>query len=291
MLANHLQVTCESLALARPYRHIKAAHNHGKIEPHLQFIGSTTRTQSPLIQNNMVITLSTLQKHRREHVTRALCQSVRLRVLVACECSQMVCQAFRNLGHLAFSCDIECVRSWQHLDWHIPADATPYIQGKSQFVTQDGIYHNLRQWDLIICHPPCTYLCVVSAVHMRIHGQINQERRDKQIKAVQFFNLCLQANAPYVAVENPLPMAMAELPKPTTYIDPSWFGEKYTKRTLLWLKNLPPLLPTVTNPWAKEFVRASKGKWRSGTFPNVAKAMAEQWSQHILNDIANQFAR
>lgn len=238
----------------------------------------------------MVITLSTLEKHRRDNVTAALCQSVRLRVLVACECSQMVCQAFRERGHLAFSCDIQCVRNYQHLDWHIPGDATPYIQGLSQFVTQDGIYHNLRQWDLIICHPPCTYLCRVSSVHMYIDGHINEERLAKQKQAVEFFNICLNAQAPYVAVENPVPMAMANLPKPTTYIDPSWFGEKYTKKTLLWLRNLPPLLTTITNPSTKEFVHSSKGKWRSRTFPKVAEAMAEQWSFYILNDITNQYA-
>lgn len=238
----------------------------------------------------MVITLTTLEKHRRSLVTSALCQRVRLRVLVACECSQMVTQAFRELGHLAFSCDIQCVRNYQHLEWHIPGDATPYIQGLSQFVTQDGLYHNLRSWDLIICHPPCTYLCRVSSVHMYVDGQINQERLAKQIQARQFFDICLNAKAPYVAVENPVPMAMAELPQPTTYVDPSWYGHKYTKKTLLWLRNLPPLLPTITNTKAKEFVHASKGKWRSRTFPGLAKAMATQWSQYILDDISKQYA-
>ena len=285
-----LQITCSSLASHLNLHDPMPLYMPRKIRVQLRLVGGTTRTFTSLIHSHMVLTLTSLQQHRREHVTASMCQSVRLRVLVACECSQMVCQAFRELGHLAFSCDIECVRNYQHLDWHIPADATPYIQGKSQFVTQDGIYHNLRQWDLIICHPPCTYICRVSSVHMYIDGQINQERLAKQKQAVAFFNLCLNANAPYVAVENPLPMAMAGLPKPTTYIDPSWFGEKYTKETLLWLRNLPPLLPTITNPWAKEFVRASKGKWRSRTFPKVAKAMAEQWSFHILNDITQQYA-
>lgn len=238
----------------------------------------------------MVITLSTLQSHRRTQVTRTMCQSVRLRVLIACEVSQQVCQAFRDLGHLAFSCDTQCVRSTQHLEWHIPGDATPYLNGLSQFVTQDGIFHNLRSWDLIIAHPPCTYLCKVSSVHMYVNGNIDESRRQKQIQATNFFNICLHANAPYVAVENPLPMAMAGLPHPTTYIDPSWFGHKYTKKTLLWLRNLPPLLPTITNPSTKEFVHSSRGKWRSKTFTGVAQAMATQWSQYILDDITKQYA-
>ncbi|MBR2556434.1 MAG: hypothetical protein IKE94_16425, partial [Aeriscardovia sp.] len=89
----------------------------------------------------------------------------------------------------------------------------------------------------------------------------------------------------YVAVENPLPMARAKLPKPSCFIHPSWFGVKYTKKTLYWLRNLPPLMPTVTYPNPKSFVNCSRGKYRSRTFPEVAKAIALQWSQYILDEI------
>ena len=99
---------------------------------------------------------------------------------------------------------------------------------------------------------------------------------------------CLEANANYVAVENPLPMARAQLPKPTSYVDPSWYGHKYTKKTLYWLRNLPPLLPTVTNPDAKSFVYSSRGKYRSRTFEGVAEAMADQWGSFILDDLKNK---
>jgi hypothetical protein len=102
--------------------------------------------------------------------------------------------------------------------------------------------------------------------------------------AADFFRRCLQAKADYVAVENPLPMKRAGLPKPSCFIQPSWYGVKYTKKTLYWLRNLPPLLPTLIYPNPKEFVRASRGKYRSRTFPQVAQAMAEQWGKYILNE-------
>lgn len=117
------------------------------------------------------------------------------------------------------------------------------------------------------------------------NGAICHDRYMKMIKAREFFFKCLNAYAPFVAVENPLPMRRACLPAPSTFIDPSWFCEKYTKKTLLWLKNLPPLWPTLTNPYAKEFVRASRGKYRSRTFSGVARAMALQWSEYIINEL------
>lgn len=107
-------------------------------------------------------------------------------------------------------------------------------------------------------------------------------------KARDFFFKCLNAKAQYVAVENPLPMARARLPRPSCYIQPSWFGVKYTKKTLYWLKGLPPLMPEVEHPKPRQFVRASRGIYRSRTFPAVAKAIAKQWSEYILDEMKLQ---
>lgn len=209
-----------------------------------------------------------------------------LNVLIACEESQAECMAFRNLGHNAFSCDIQKARFKP--EFHILGDVTPYLEGETSFITQNGSSCSVDKWDLIIAHPPCTFLCKVSSVRMVINGQLNQERYRLMLEARDFFFRCLNANCHYVAVENPLPMARAKLPRPSTYLQPSWFGVKYTKKTLYWLKNLPPIMPTVEYPNPKEFVRSSRGKYRSRTFPQVAQALAEQWSEFILNEASQE---
>lgn len=117
------------------------------------------------------------------------------------------------------------------------------------------------------------------------HGEINQERYEKMLLAREFFMKCLNAQAHYVAVENPLPMARAELPKPTCYACPSWFGVKYTKKTLYWLKNLPPIMAEKVYSCPKEYVHSSRGKYRSRTFPEMAAGIARQWSKFILDDM------
>lgn len=208
-----------------------------------------------------------------------------LYVLIACEESQAECQAFRELGHIAYSCDIQPCRPNGHPEWHIHGDVTPYLQGATQFITQDGTPTAVPKFDLIIAHPPCTYLCKVSSVHMVIKGVLQQERYAQMLQARDFFYTCLNAQAPYVAVENPLPMKRAQLPKPSCFLHPSWFGVKYTKKTLYWLRNLPPIMPELEYPNPKEFVRASRGKYRSRTFPEVARAIARQWSAYILAEL------
>ena len=212
-----------------------------------------------------------------------------LNVLIACEESQAECEAFRELGHNAFSCDLQPCRPGGHPEWHIHEDAVPYILGRNHFITQDNQYHEVTGWHLIICHPPCTYICKVSSVQMVkwIDGQswLNEERFYRMQQAVAFFRLCLDAKAPYVAVENPLPMKRAGLPKPSFYACPSWFGVKYTKKTLYWVKNLPPLVADIDYPNPKEYVHSSRGKYRSRTFPALARAIARQWSEHIINDL------
>lgn len=209
----------------------------------------------------------------------------KLNVLIACEESQAECNAFRALGHRAFSCDLQPARKGTPLSTHIIADCRTIWNCPATFMTEDNKRHRVAQWDLIICHPPCTYLCKVSSVHMVINGILDKTRFKKMLEARDFFFECLNAPAKYVAVENPLFMARAELPPPTTYIQPFWFGVKYSKKTLYWLKNLPPIMPTKLNPNYKCFVTASRGKYRSRTFPEVAAAIAQQWSAYILADL------
>lgn len=211
-----------------------------------------------------------------------------LYVLIACEESQAECKAFRELGHIAYSCDIQPCRPTGNPSWHIQGDVTPYLQGVTQFTTQDGTLQNVPHFDLIIAHPPCTYLCKVSSVHMVINGIVQEERYQKMLAARDFFFTCLNAKAPYVAVENPLPMKRAQLPKPSCFLHPSWFGVKYTKKTLYWLKNLPPIMAELDFPNPKEFVKASRGKYRSRTFPEVARAIAQQWGSYILDELNAQ---
>ena len=206
-----------------------------------------------------------------------------LNVLIACEESQAECSAFRSLGHNAFSCDLQLPRL--NKEWHILGDVRPLLKGAKDFHTLDGTQHHIPEWDLIIAHPPCTYLCRVSSPFMVIDGVVQMERYHKMLEARAFFFECLNASAPYVAVENPIPMKRANLPKPSCYIQPSWFGIKYTKKTLFWLKNLPPIMPKIIYPDPKSFVHCSRGKYRSRTFPQVAEAIAEQWASCILDDL------
>lgn len=208
-----------------------------------------------------------------------------INVLIACEESQAECRAFRAKGFRAFSCDIQPCRRDGNPEWHIWGDVTELLQGRTKFQTMDGKLHQLGKWHLIVAHPPCTYLCKVSSIHMVKKGELQEDRFKQMLDARKFFYKCLNAKADYVAVENPMPMKRAELPKPDCFIDPSWFGVKYTKKTLFWLRNLPPLMPTVIYPDAKSFVLASRGKYRSRTFPQVAMAMADQWGKYILENL------
>lgn len=208
-----------------------------------------------------------------------------LNVLIACEESQAECSAFRHLGHNAYSCDIQPCRPSGNPSWHIQGDVTPLLHGQTEFVTQDGASHGVPGWDLIIAHPPCTYLCKLSSVQLVKHGVIDPDRYKRMLAGRAFFMECLDAQAPFVAVENPLPMRRANLPQPTTFVCPSWFGVKYTKKTLYWLKNLPPILPKIFYPNPKCYVHCSRGKYRSRTFPALAEAVALQWSEYILSHL------
>lgn len=207
-------------------------------------------------------------------------------VLIACEESQAECKAFREMGFIAYSCDIKRCRKNGNPDWHICDDVTPYLQGKTTFITQSGKRRKVPSWNLIIAHPPCTYLSKVSASVLYDDGQIRWWRVRQMILARRFFYQCLNAKAQYLAVENPIPMKRAGLPKPSCFIQPSWFGVKYTKKTLYWLRNLPPIMPTIEHPAPKSFTYYSRDKYRSRTFPEVARALANQWGNYILDEIA-----
>ena len=206
-----------------------------------------------------------------------------LNVLIACEESQAECMAFRRLGHNAFSCDLQKAR--YNPAWHIVGDVTRLLEGVTEFQTEDGTKHTVEHWHLIIAHPPCTYLCKVSSVQLVKHGVVQIERLQKMEQARDFFFKCLNAQSDYVAVENPLPMARARLPKPNCFLQPSWFDVKYTKKTLYWLRGLPPVMPQIIYPNPKCYVHCSRGKYRSRTFPQVAEAIAEQWSEYIVSEL------
>ena len=205
-------------------------------------------------------------------------------ILIACEESQSITKAFRYRGYNAYSCDIKPC-SGRHPEWHILGDCIPYLNGETNFTTETGERCTVDRWTLIIAHPPCTYLCKVSSVHMIKDGRVNEARFKLMIEAREFFYRCLNASADFVAVENPLPMARAGLPRPSFYLQPFWFGVKYSKKTLFWVRNLPPIMPTIINPDFKCFVTSSRSFYRARTFPQVAAAIADQWGKYILENI------
>lgn len=181
------------------------------------------------------------------------------KVLVACEYSQIVTKAFRAAGASAWSCDIEPC-SGGHPEWHFQCDVTQLIH---------------QNWDLIIAHPPCTYLARVSAVQLKK----KPSRITQLISAREFFMMFTQLDCP-TCIENPIPLRAAHLPKWSQIVCPSQFGHKYTKKTCLWLYDLPPLLPmrgyTVgAESWIKHC--SGTGKRRAHFWEGIAEAMAAQW--------------
>lgn len=224
-----------------------------------------------------------------------------MKVLVACEESQRVCTAFRERGHEAYSCDL-LEPSGGHPGWHILGDVLPLLDGDCSFQTMDGQSHEVRGgWDMIIAHPPCTYLSNAGAARLfrNVHDgefqMVNVERLKRGIQGRDLFMTLLHANCERIAVENPIPSRIYCMPPATQIIQPWEFGHPYTKKTCLWLKGLPGLLPTEIvepiGPWVCGNVdvwhrQAAQGnvigkekdaKHRSKTFPGIAKAMAEQW--------------
>jgi hypothetical protein len=225
----------------------------------------------------------------------------KLKVLVACEESQRVCIAFRDLGHEAYSCDIqEC--SGGHPEWHIKGDVLSILNGYCEFKTQMGDKHLIEsKWDLIIAHPPCTYLCLSGQqwCNIELYGDKAKERLKNRDFAVWFFMQFVNADCEKIAIENPVGVMTRYYKKADQYVCPYQFGHPTGKRTGLWLKGLPKLKPTnIVNieyhisstgrKWDKWFWESSKinplserSKFRSKTFEGIARAMAEQWGGKV----------
>lgn len=207
-----------------------------------------------------------------------------MKVLIACEESQAVCKAFRELGHEAYSCDIQHC-SGGHPEWHICGDCTPLLNGNVLVVTMDGKPHEINgKWDLIIAHPPCTHLAI-SGMRWFAEGLKPMEL---QYEAIDFFMQFVNADCDRIAIENPVCIMSSKYRKPDQIINPWQFGHPERKRTCLWLKGLP-LLHETNNVYeemiklpVKEqnriwYMGRNHGKERSKTFEGIAKAMAEQW--------------
>ena len=165
-----------------------------------------------------------------------------MKVLVACEESQEVCKAFRMRGHEAYSCDI-VKPSGGHPEWHILGNAIPILTG-GQVTTMNGAIHDVGRWDLLVAHPPCTYLSNAGAGFLWKGKELQADRVMKGIQGRDLFMRFWWADIPKICIENPVPSKVFCLPAYTQIIQPYEYGHPYTKRTCLWLKGLPPLFPT-----------------------------------------------
>lgn len=199
-----------------------------------------------------------------------------MRVIVGCEYSQIVTMAFREKGHEAYSCDIIPCEGG-HPEWHF----------------KDDIFEVLKRekFDMGIFHPPCTYLSI-AGYHYSLK---DTKRMKKTIEALEFFKALYSANINKICCENPVSMVSTFFKKPSQIIQPWMFGDSEIKTTCLWLKGLPPLLPTTSiNVKPNGFILRKSGDkkgdkynyyWRQGksakirskTFPGIAAAMANQW--------------
>lgn len=206
-----------------------------------------------------------------------------IKVLIACEESQVVCSAFRCLGFCAYSCDIVPTRGEFNF-YHIIQDAAQVVKGNNTFVCQDGSTFTLNgAWDLVIAHPPCTMLTHSSAPALSAGLHSLKDIED----AAKFFLLMLNCPANHIAVENPAPMHIANLPKYNQIIQPYEFGHPFSKRVCLWLKDLPPLFPEggyYVNH--KQWLRhcSSRPGRRAQTFTGIAYAMANQWGSFVQRE-------
>lgn len=236
-----------------------------------------------------------------------------LNILIACEESQAVCKAFRKLGHNAYSCDLLAC-SGEHPEWHFNHDVTEVLN-KTNLILQNGKKASVKgAWDLMIGHPPCTYLAVSGAQwyyhpddknlpveKRRPHPKYPNRAKDRE-DGVNFFMLLANARIKRIAIENPVGIMSNRWRKPDQKIQPYEFGDPYSKGTCLWLKNLWTLHPSkeTEDHGEKIFFKSGKSqpKWysealskaktpeerrtlRSKTFPGIARAMAEQWSIQI----------
>lgn len=228
-----------------------------------------------------------------------------MNVLIACEESQVVCKAFRDKGHNAYSCDLKPC-SGDFPEWHIQGDVLEFLNPRDivcidgsfysgiGFITMDYVYHEVFKWDLIIAHPPCTYLCVTGNRWFDIlrYGDAALERQKQRELAIDFFMKFVNCSCDHIAIENPVGVMSSFYCKPDQYIHPYMFGDPFEKKTGLWLKGLPLLVPTnLVQPEPRAVFRSGctmpawyayaplkdRAKYRSKTFPGIARAMAEQW--------------
>ena len=191
-----------------------------------------------------------------------------MKILVACEESQAVTIELRRLGHEAYSCDIiPC--SGGHPEWHLQVDALELLKMK---------------WDMILAFPPCTHLAVSGARYFE------QKRKDgRQQAAIDFFMQFANADCSKIAIENPVGIMSTYYRKPDQIIQPWQFGHGETKKTCLWLKGLPPLIPTEIVEGREQRIwkmppSEDRAKNRAKTFPGIARAMAEQWAGDIREE-------
>lgn len=191
------------------------------------------------------------------------------RVLVACEYSAVVRDAFRARGFDAWSCDLLPTEGDPR--WHIQDDVLPFLKKPA------------NRWDLLICHPPCTHLAVSGARWFK-------EKQAEQAEALEFVRRLLGAPVHHIALENPVSIISSRIRKSDQIIQPWQFGHGETKATCLWLKNLPKLVPTDVVEGREARVHKmppgpDRWKERSRTYAGVAKAMAEQWGDYLLRDV------
>jgi len=228
-----------------------------------------------------------------------------INVLVACEESQRVTIEFRKLGIRAFSCDLlPC--SGDHPEWHIKGDAIEIAGNAGHFKTMDGKDHYVHGfWDLMIAHPPCTYLSNSGVTWLyNKDGSENTERWDNMIDGAEFFKALLRCDhIPHIAIENPIMHKYAKSIigfDQDQVIQPWMFGDNASKATCLWLKSLPNLTPTeIIEPmivdgkkrWANQTPAGhdklgpspQRAMLRSKTYPGIAKAIATQFTEYLLN--------
>lgn len=188
-----------------------------------------------------------------------------MKVLIGCECSQVVCSAFRAFGHDAYSCDL--VPAYGSLpQYHIIGDVR-------------DVFDSIKP-DLFICHPPCTYLSIAGANLAFPGGILDNDRYLKGLEAAELFYWALSCKADFLCVENPIPMKHLIKVPYDQIIEPYNFGEPYSKATCLWLRGLPFLEGTKKVKSISSWTDVHKtSRIRSRTFKGIAEAMAEQWSE------------
>lgn len=220
-----------------------------------------------------------------------------MKVLIACEESQTVCKEFRALGHEAYSCDTQPC-SGGHPEWHIKGNVIPLLDGNCEFTDELGGVHRIYgEWNLIIAHPPCTYLTCTGNrwFDTAKYGEAAKKRYTDRYKAIVFFMYIARAKCKRICIENPVGVMSSCYMKPQQIIHPYMFGDAAEKKTCLWLKGLPllePMNPVAPPPrrvfdsgktmpmWyadAWSMPKEQRAAFRSKTFPGFAKAMATQW--------------